>query len=211
MDGSINSTLTIDTTLFVKVTVGDGTCYNSDSINTYLVPAASMLPLRSDTSICESAGDEILIEVVDQNVKVEWQDGTTTETYTANKSGKYVATITDINNCMAKDSVLLSDSCGTVVITIPNIFTPTRTGTPLKPIEEPTSILSVVNIIDFTVYNRWGMVMFHSEGVLPNWDGFDISRKKPCSSGVYFWILNYQDYDDGVHKLNGFVELLRPK
>ena len=132
-------------------------------------------------------------------------------TYLATSAGEYTATVTDKNGCKSSDSVTLTDSCGTTTITIPNVFIPSRITDPLKPIEDPREILALVKIIDFTVFNRWGIVMFHSEGMLPNWDGYDMNQHKHCPTGVYFWILNYKDLNDNLLHQNGFTELIGPK
>ena len=212
MDGTTNSTLIIDTATIVRVTVNDGSCSNSDTITVRVADDIEMTPLRPDTTICQKTGDEILLEVVEPDVTVEWQDGSTDYAYTAIKGGEYVATITDKNGCTAADSTVLKDSCGTYTFRLPTIFTPDGpTGIPLIPIEDPDLLLSFITVIDFTVYNRWGMVMFHSEGVLPYWTGFDMNRNKACPTGVYFWIVNFEDVDQQRFAKNGFVELLRPK
>ena len=88
---------------------------------------------------------------------------------------------------------------------IPNVFTPNGddvneywritlpTGAKLKELE---------------VYNRWGNIIFESEGTIKPWFG-RTSSGEPCSEGVYFYVLKYANAKGEEQKKNGYVSLFR--
>lgn len=88
---------------------------------------------------------------------------------------------------------------------IPNVFTPNGddvneywritlpTGAKLKELE---------------VYNRWGNIIFESEGTIKPWFG-RTSSGESCSEGVYFYVLKYTDAKGEEQKKNGYVSLFR--
>lgn len=62
---------------------------------------------------------------------------------------------------------------------------------------------------DFRVYNRSGVLVAHSDGPAPEWDG--THHGTPCPQGAYVWHLRYRrnDNPDQLHTLTGTVTLLR--
>jgi gliding motility-associated-like protein len=88
---------------------------------------------------------------------------------------------------------------------IPNVFTPNGddvneywritlpTGAKLKELE---------------VYNRWGNIVFASEGTIKPWFG-RTSSGEPCNEGVYFYVLKYSNIKGEEQKKNGYVSLFR--
>ena len=190
-------------------------CFGVDTVWTTYV-AQMDFTLRTDTSLCEEANDVVLLEIENQGVSIEWNDGSDYQVYEATYSGEYTATITDQFGCQATDVVYLKDSCSIITLTMPNIFTPNYNNINdyMRPIEmewaTPEMIMNNIKYIRYYVYDRWGVMVHASEGRLPKWDGRSPSGL-PCSDGVYFWNLEYSDASGGEYNLNGFVKLLRTK
>ena len=98
---------------------------------------------------------------------------------------------------------------------MPNIFTPNgdEVNDVFHPLETPLETLDYLMShtveISFTVYNRWGAVIYTSNNVLPYWDGLIQNSGIESSQGTYYWILKYADVSGGNYKENGFVELVR--
>jgi gliding motility-associated-like protein len=86
--------------------------------------------------------------------------------------------------------------CGTVLPIIPNVFTPNGDG-----INDSLSMTFDCGG-RFTVYNRWGQKVFHTEGTRISWDGK--INGNPATDGVYYYIA---ESNEKVYK--GFVELIR--
>jgi gliding motility-associated-like protein len=91
------------------------------------------------------------------------------------------------------------------VITVPNGFTPDGNG--LNDVFRITAN-QPINQFSMRIFNRWGEEVFHSEDYTQGWDGYH--RSKEQNSGVYLYIINYQDLGDGEYKvLNGNLTLIR--
>jgi len=104
--------------------------------------------------------------------------------------------ITEIFNLWTKSKVFA-----------PNAFSPNGDG--INDIFEP---IYNTNVIDPTlrVYNRWGELVFTSQGTTCGWDGKYNGSILPAS--VYVWTLEYQYYDTEGYKTTiqtGSVTLIR--
>jgi len=103
-------------------------------------------------------------------------------------------------------SIELIDSCDVEPV-FPNIFTPNNDG-----VNDTWGInykkVSYVKEISYSIYNRWGNLIFESN--LPNtrWDGYTTSGIQ-CTDGVYFYIVTITDFKDQVKKYKGNVTLVR--
>ena len=214
-DGSAGTSYSASITEKIDVLVTDGNgCQNVDSVNATLVAGATAFTLREDTTICEKANDEVLITVDDQGRSALWQDGSTSVNYVATVAGEYEVVLTDSNGCSVSDKVVLTGFCTEITLTMPNIFTPNGSGINdyMIPIEmewaDKDFMMANVQYIRFYVFNRWGVMVHATEGVLPRWDG-NAPNGNACVDGTYYWTLQYRDAADNEHDLNGFVKLLQ--
>ncbi|MBK9283257.1 MAG: gliding motility-associated C-terminal domain-containing protein [Sphingobacteriaceae bacterium] len=109
-------------------------------------------------------------------------------------------------------TINVADTCFKEQV-IPNIFTPNNDNVnDVWSIKFPFgSTLSSVE-----VYNRWGTLIFHRENLKfskqgfanIHWDGRNGSGEE-CSSGVYFYVLNYQDRSGEQLVKKGNITLMR--
>ncbi len=58
----------------------------------------------------------------------------------------------------------------------------------------------------FTVFNRWGDVVFEMKEGNQIWDGMNSNGYK-LTDGTYFYVLSAQGIDNNVVKKQGFIEL----
>jgi gliding motility-associated-like protein len=91
------------------------------------------------------------------------------------------------------DDVRLTES----EIQIPNVFTPN--GDDVNDFVPFPNFGNSTNKI--VVVNRWGNLVFESNGVNPIWDGKDITGKS-CTEGTYFYRINNTN-------ISGFIQLVR--
>jgi gliding motility-associated-like protein len=70
-------------------------------------------------------------------------------------------------------------------------------------------ILTDIKIIELSVYNRWGLLVYRSEeGKLPRWDG--TYKNEPQATGLYFYTLKYQHIPTNqINSKTGEVNLMR--
>jgi gliding motility-associated-like protein len=107
-------------------------------------------------------------------------------------------------SCFASDEVIVVvTDCG-FEFEMPNVFTPDGNSTndfcvPVK--------ANNVAIQKFTVYNRWGNVVYESTNQPIIWDGK--SSGAEASEGVYFYVVKFVSLDLVQHEAQGFIHLIR--
>lgn len=77
-------------------------------------------------------------------------------------------------------------------IAVPTGFTPNGDG--LNDYLSPNNAIKAEKL-EFSVYNRWGQLVFHSRNWQEKWDGK--INGLPQASGVYVWFLSYTHRDTG--------------
>ena len=146
-------------------------------------------------------------------MNIEWSSGETTNDISVFTVGEFIVSKTNADYCVGYDTIEIIHYCRPVKLTMPNIFTPNGDGIneyhiPIEvPKEDINYLMSNIITLEYTVYNRWGSVVFSSKGVLPRWDGKDLGNGSASATGTYYWVLNYKDVSGGDYKYNGFVQL----
>ncbi len=79
-------------------------------------------------------------------------------------------------------------------IAVPSAFTPNGDG--LNDYLYPLNAYKAQNL-QFSVYNRLGQLVFHTNNWTIKWDG--TLKSIPQPSGTYVWVLTYTDSDTGKH------------
>ncbi len=104
-------------------------------------------------------------------------------------------------------NMICIDNCPSY--TIPNIFTPNNDGKNDLLIPFPYRF---IDRIDLTIYNRWGMPVFHTIDPDINWNGNDNGKGEECAEGVYFYICDvFENYLDSIKKrtIRGTITVVR--
>jgi gliding motility-associated-like protein len=113
-----------------------------------------------------------------------WQDNSTNDKFTVNKTGTYSVTVT--NACgSASDAVsIVSVDC---VILFPNAFTPNGDGR-----NDYFKILNAFNLTDYklTIYNRWGQLVYSTTDFTQGWDGQ--LKGLPQDPGMFVYYSSYK-------------------
>ncbi|HEY4289227.1 MAG TPA: gliding motility-associated C-terminal domain-containing protein [Puia sp.] len=92
----------------------------------------------------------------------------------------------------------------TVVIVMPNAFTPNQDGqNDIFKVKYP----DVIKTIKMKIFDRWGRMVFASEDALRGWDGNLAGRPEPA--GTYVYQIHYQDLFGKNADLSGTVLLVR--
>lgn len=94
------------------------------------------------------------------------------------------------------------------LIYVPNAFTPN--GSSINEIFIPvmTDGIDEQNYL-FTIFNRWGEVVFETNSTKEGWDGYTKTNQF-APDGVYVWTIKYRVYESSeMVQLNGHVSLLR--
>ena len=103
------------------------------------------------------------------------------------------------NSDTREDQILKCDSC----LFIPSIFTPNGDG-----INDTWEIhgIDLYSNVDVQVFNRWGQIVYETEGEYVPWDGVSQTSNKDQEIATYYYVLNL-NIDD--KKYNGSVTIKR--
>jgi gliding motility-associated-like protein len=181
------------------VTVTDQhNCSGSDEITLSVnpVPVVALKPL---IKVC---GADVMLNPGSFNSYL-WQDGSVTDSFRATAYGTYSVTVTDANHCSATAVTEIVNGCPGI-LHIPNIFTPN--GDRIN--DHFIPVIRNIRTVDLSIYNRWGMQVFHTTVPHEGWDG--IYEGSEAVSDVYIYVLRYTDFaDDHTKSITGNVTLLR--
>ena len=116
----------------------------------------------------------------------------------------YSVMVTDINGCIAYDTVLIKVEANTKII-VPTAFSPDGNG--VNDLFRISKTLNIEHLITFEVYDRWGNLVFSTTDIKSGWDGNYNNHEQPI--GSYTWMAKAVDYDGGTVTRTGIVTLLR--
>lgn len=186
---------------WVRVTAVNG-CSATDTAWFTQVDKGPRGFLVADTVMCVRG--EITIPVKGQFTNYHWSNGSGSPQLLTKTPGIYWLEVKDTYGCIGKETVNISTKdCGWGVY-VPNAFTPNGDGTNdnLKPI-----VLGRTLKYKFSVYDRWGRMVFQSGTIDKGWDGTTNGMNAP--SGAYAWICTYQMDGDPEVVLKGLSLLVR--
>lgn len=204
--GSQVTTSVNSNTTYNIVGINNGMCKDSISIPITVFPLPTV-SLSAPDSICQ--GQEFKIAAMG-NGDFSWSTASGLScTQCSNpdvilqSNTQYIVTITDVNSCTNKDSILIkiNPSCGNIVI--PNIFSPNGDG-----INDLYSIKADnIQSFQFEIFDRWGNKIFESTNS-NEWNGKN-KTGEPCSEGTYFYIIRIQKYSGENKDYKGFLTLVK--
>lgn len=204
-----------DTADFINVTasgvywasISSGNCSASDTIEVFvqMIPDTPQLNV-TDTSLCD---DETLILRVENlgAYTYFWSTSDTADQIIVDTTGVYI--VTAANNCgtATNEAVVTDENCNCRLY-MPNAFSPN--GDNNNELFGPVSACTNVEAYSFTIFDRWGGIVFRSHNFGEMWDG--TSKGKDCTPGVYVYNLNYSLRENGfkrLQNLKGSVTLIR--
>lgn len=187
--GATSSDITVSSAGVYSATVGNGTCFGTDSKDIkYISPPK--VDLGVDSTLC--GGEEYVVAVFGQNANYVWNDGNTSAKRSFTQPGIYSVTISNICGTVT-DSVELSFiqfGCG---ISLPTAFSPN--GDALNDVFKPSGNITVD---EMRIYNRWGGLVFWGYGNDIFWDGkIKGNLAKP---GLYNYLITYKLPSKGTLK-----------
>ncbi|HVG13166.1 MAG TPA: gliding motility-associated C-terminal domain-containing protein, partial [Flavisolibacter sp.] len=184
-DGSTNRTFTTPTAGVYTVAVRDlNGCENtsSASITTIRPLPANFLP--GDTALCTYG--TLSLKPARTYKSYMWSTGSTAAQLNITHPGQYSLKVTDTQNCVGSDTILIRGKECLQGLFVPTAFTPNSDG---KNDRLQVQLLGDVRFYEFRIYNRWGENVFVSKDAQRVWDGKVAGREEP--SGVYVWVCNY--------------------
>jgi gliding motility-associated-like protein len=201
--GATTPTLTVTGIGVYAVTVTNGQgCKGSDTsaITTLYPLPAGFLP--TDTSIC-SYGTLQLRPASLYNTYL-WNTGAIGSSVTATQPGLYWLQVTDSKACVGRDSITINPKDCMKGFYAPSAFTPN--GDNRNDVFRPM-LFGNVKKYHFTVYNRWGQIVFRSTELHKGWDGKVGGTTQ--RSDVFVWTCIYQFEGDSERTQKGTVTVIR--
>lgn len=193
-NASSTSTLLIETPgkYWVTVTNNFG-CSATDTIN---IPSILETPsnfLNETDSICNYG--KLILLPNKRYQSYEWSTGYNGEIVQVEHPGIYWLQVIDENGCVGKDSITVFEKHCLSGIYFSNAFTPDGDGK--NDIFKPV-VARKVKQYRFSVFNRWGSIVFQTTDTEKGWDGKVGGNVQ--SAGVFIWTCSYQ-FEDGEPKL----------
>lgn len=173
-----------------------------DSVVNYKVHFTKLFTVSLGNDTCLINNQPVTFLMPKDSAVYKWQNGSTTNTFTASFPGKYWVTATSSCN-ISSDTVNVNAFCSLPVF-IPSAFTPNNDG--LNDIFKPAQ-LNGQRLISLSVYNRYGNKIFFSENAGNGWDG--TRNGKPQPTGTYIYTIFYFDLGGAVRSIKGTVVLIR--
>jgi gliding motility-associated-like protein len=119
------------------------------------------------------------------------------------QTGEYQVTVTDSNGCTTSDSISVTVNCSNIFF--PSAFTPNNDG--LNDLYGPGGDLASVKNYSFSIYNRWGQLVFTTTNPYQKWDG--TLKNIPCPSGTFVWFATYSIDNNPKQSKKGTIVILR--
>ena len=126
-----------------------------------------------------------------------------TEFFATTNDVEYKIDISDVHTCITTDTIqiLILRKPGYY---LPTAFTPNGDG--LNDVVKPY-LVSMKSLKSFSVYNRWGNLVFYSVKEGEGWDGKVKGVEQ--NAGVYIWILEFINSDDKKVMEKGHITIIR--
>jgi gliding motility-associated-like protein len=213
--GATSQSITVESSGTFTVTVSNDFCSKISKPLVIEVTPGAALELKlapkiytpGDNNISVNGGSDGEIDLTVSGgvnpLNFQWLDSSntnlvTTEDITGLKKGWYKVIVTDANECSAKDSIYLKEP---LPFKLPEGFTPNGDGK-----NDFFVIGAIENYPDnkFTVYNRWGNIVYDKVGYKNEWDG-NANNGESMAEGTYFITLDIPGRD----LIKGFVDLRR--
>jgi len=202
--GTTGPELTVTSTgTYVVELLLDG-CLASDTILLTFSEVVDHLDLGPDQALCPET--PVLLDALLPGGSYAWSTGSHQPTLTVTQPGSYWVTVT--GPCIqATDTVLVVEGACRPLVHIPNAFTPDGDG--INDLFAP-QVWEPVRNWSFSVFNRWGAMIYSSTDPTDGWDGTFGGEEAPV--GVYVWDLYYDAVSgSGVvqERMRGTVTLVR--
>lgn len=189
----------------VKVTDKYGnSVYDVVNIDVYPSP---IINLGED--IILDKGKSVVLSTHEAFDKYEWSTGDTEEEIEVNLHGKYSLTVTDVNKCVASDTIRIFYKGETtpsgLVASLPSAFSPNNDGVNDKLFVRGD--LSRVKKLTFVIYRRDGLKVFETTNINEGWDGKYKGEELEINGFVYLLKVVF-DTEEVLTK-KGSISLLR--
>lgn len=201
-DGSASSSYTISTSGDYWLQLSNDCGTSSDTITVHVDDKVPVVNLVPEMTWCP--GDQFTLNALQSfAARYQWSTGDTTSQLMIVTPGFYSVDV--FTNCVqthGQTEVIQADDCDDIpLFTLPNVFSPNGDG--LNDLFALSTNGAAPLLVQGTMYDRWGNVVYSFSGDTFSWDGR--YGGDPVSPGVYVYVLKVSYVTNGQEK----EELLR--
>ncbi|MCZ4409567.1 PKD domain-containing protein [Cryomorphaceae bacterium 1068] len=185
------------------VQVQTGLCSDSRSIEIGLGVEETT---SFETEICEGVGERITVAVNHQ--EFFWENGLTGNSIVVTRGGMYNYMYIDNGGCEQIGQYVVEGLEPEPIVYIPNTFSPNGDG--INDLFKISTSDSELDDYLFSVYNRWGELMFETTDPSQGWNGAANGSDYFVPPGVYPYYVKYSGIcQSETLEEKGFVTLIR--
>lgn len=204
------------TTQYTAILTDDGGCFTDEVTFNVTVNPPAVVDIFSDTTVPYLSNFKLEPVYSNNIVRYEWSPRGDLNCIScpspggiANDGYTYIVQATTDQGCITEDSVTVFIECADDGILMPSAFTPNNDN--LNDVFYPIG-RGVSTVRKFTVFDRYGQVVFHRENFLPNrkdygWNGR--IKGEPAPSSVYIFIIEAECGKGDKIVKKGTVSLIR--
>lgn len=185
-------------------TIKHKTSKGCDSIVYYNIDFVFTPQISLGADRCLGQKDTIILKAQQGYTNYMWNGfNTPANTFSVNEPGTYKVSVN--NNCGTKeDTIVVYKQCEFEIL-MPNAFTPNGDN-----INDIFRVPPQVNnrLVSFTVFNRWGQVVFRTANMSEGWNGMFKDYPAPPGSYVYYVVMKSIDGRKNITQ-KGYFTLLR--
>ena len=186
---------------------GPGPCGRTDSatVEVYSIPTITF-NLTDDE--CDVGQGEIDVTITGgtPTILYTWSTGDVTEDLVGLKQGTFTLNVVDVNGCTSSEMMSIvnvsTPDCNYNIF-VPNVFSPDG--------NEENDVLKVegngIETLEFTVFNRWGNLVFKSTSADVGWDG--TFKGQPVNQGTFVYFVSCTFVDGKLFEQKGTVTVIR--
>jgi gliding motility-associated-like protein len=183
--GATTPTITVSSVGTFSITVTEGVCTGSTSIE---VVAQPVPPRAEDVITCP--GQDALLSAPFAVNSIVWSSGDTTTSILADQAGDYWFVAVDTVGCTVRDTIavtLITVEQSTAII--PNVFSPNGDG------KNDTFQVDGLFLEEFNmeVLNRWGQTIYETDRADRGWNGGQNNTSDKAPEGTYFYVITFKD------------------
>lgn len=150
------------------------------------------------------AGEEVTYRASGDFRNVVWDNGNMEHAIAVRLQQSAEIIVETTNTCGTEIASFYVEvePCG---LFVPNAFTPDGDG--INDVFIPVGLIPYEDHYTFSIYNRWGKIVFQTSSPDQGWDG--TTETKNAAQGLYVYKIQYQNQQDIVNQLTGHISLLR--
>lgn len=187
-----------------RLRVNDGFCESAGRFQVQLNDPL-YTELAETYTFCEKAGNTVLLDAGKGFKHYRWfPTMDSTQWIEVKSAGDYYVIVKDSRGCSGRGNTVIASDCNPLLF-IPNAFSPNADG-----LNDVFSIeSSFIQIHGIQIFDRWGSIVYYSNGEQNPWDG--TKKGDPLPTGVYLYVISYEDLleKDDIKSQSGTLHLIR--